>query len=99
MDQIPELDSPFDQNAWRQPSRESILIDATHACMTQDTFAQLAEYSTTMPTGVYPGKMWRRHDGIYDKKCPVESRRWLLCWYGLADNSMCPIEFREVLII
>lgn len=39
----------------------------------------LPEYSCTMPTGVIPGKMWRRHDGSFDPKCkdPV----WLIGKY------------------
>ena len=43
---------------WRQPPRERILIDDTHALMDLATFEQLSEYSCTIPTGVYPGKMW-----------------------------------------
>ncbi len=40
------------------------------------------EYSCTIPTGVFPGKKWLRHDGIYDPRCPPSERRWMLCWYS-----------------
>jgi hypothetical protein len=93
---LPALESPYSSSAWQQPSRESILIDKTHALMTGATFEKLAEYSSTMPSGVYPGKLWRRHDGIYDRRCVTP--RWLLCWYGPVDADKCSIEFREVLI-
>lgn len=93
---LPALESPYSPGVWQQPPRESILIDKTHALMTRTTFEKLAEYSSTMPSGVYPGKLWRRHDGIYDRKC--KTPRWLLCWYGAVNADKCPIEFREVLI-
>jgi len=82
---------------WSQPPHESIEIDATHALMTESTFKQLSEYSSTFPSGVYPGKMWRRHDGLHDPNCPPERRRWLLCWYGNDVAGKCEIFFREVL--
>jgi hypothetical protein len=94
---LPALESPY-PGAWPQPPLESILIDETHALMSRATFESLAEYSTTMPTGVYPGKLWRRHDGAYDRNCAPAARRWLLCWYGPVRDGKCPIEFREVLI-
>lgn len=70
---------------WRQPDRSQILIDDKHALMTQRTFDQLSNYETTIPSGVYDGKMWRRGN--------------CLCWYGpAADPSQCSINMREVLI-
>lgn len=94
---IPPMTDPLGAY-WEQPGREAILVDGTHAVMTQRTFDALAEYSSTYPTGVYPGKMWRRDDGAYD---PRPGRRvWLLCWYGLhADPGRCSINFREILIV
>jgi hypothetical protein len=85
---------------WRQPERDRILLDDTHALMTSATFEELSEYSTTIPSGVYPGKMWRRHDGIFD-----QTRRrnglpgvWLLAWFGEVVEGRCPINFREILL-
>lgn len=52
-------------------------------------FAELGEYSGTIPTGVTPGKRWRRHDGIFsmDGLPPV----WLICEYGPEINETCAI--------
>jgi hypothetical protein len=81
---------------WNQPDPAAILIDDTHALMAAATFNQLAEYSGSLPTGVYAGKMWRRHDGIFDRN--AKRRRWLLCWFGEVNDGKCEIEFREVLL-
>lgn len=83
---------------WEQPARARITVDATHALMSVGTFEQLPEYSASFPSGVYPGKMWRRHDGAHDPMCPPERRRWLLCWYAYLDDTQCRIEMREVLL-
>jgi hypothetical protein len=98
---LPALDSPYGPGAWQQPSREAITIDATHALMDRQTFERLLEYSGSMPSGVYPGKLWRRHDGAHDSRCPPERRRWLLCWYGPVPDapSKCSINFREALVV
>jgi len=62
------------------------LIEAPviHRCfMSEATMNRLKEYSTTTPSGVYPGKMWRGHypDG------------WYLHWYGEVpgDPGMCRV--------
>lgn len=94
---IPAMTDPLGKY-WRQPSRDAIVIEGGNAWMSEATFQQLSEYSTTHPTGVYPGKMWRRHDGIFDKKCPPERRRWLLCWYGNDFGGQCEICFLEVIL-
>ncbi len=69
---------------WKQPPTSEILIDDTHALMTRKTFEKLAEYSASKPTGVYEGKMWRRHDGSFDREFLARGGKpvWLLCWYG-----------------
>lgn len=82
---------------WNQPAPDLIEIDDTHALMTKATFEQLPEYSATIPSGVYPGKMWRRHDGAFDikrERPPV----WMLCWFGEVRDGACEIYFREVLL-
>ena len=84
---IPAITSPLGRY-WDQPSRQAILVDETHTIMTRATFEQLADYSVTVPTGVYTGKMWR---------C---GRRWLR-WYddhpALPDR--CTIHEREILVV
>ncbi len=76
---------------WDQPSREAIAFVDGEAQMTERTFAELKNYSHTLPTGVYEGKMWRAlepHGG------------WSLVWYGVAvDPGQCSIEHRPIRVI
>lgn len=79
---------------WNQPKTEDILIDDTHAVVTADTFDQLANYSHSIPTGVYPGKMW---------KCAGKDGDiifWWLRWYGISDKpNHCSFNERIILIL
>lgn len=79
---------------WQQPPLSDLLVDETHAVMTERTLQALAEYSATIPTGVYPGKMWRR--AIYSGKTVTG---WLLCWYGSSDWLNCSVQHREILVV
>lgn len=96
---IPALDNPYGPGSWDQPSRHAILTDDKHALMTQGVFDRLSEYSATMPSGVYPGKMWKRHDGSHDPNRRGQPHPWLLGWYGIVDENKCSINFREILIV
>jgi len=87
----PELDSPYGPGAWKQPDRTQVLIDETHALMTKAVFESLAEYNTTMPSGVYSGKMWRQSNGAHE---------WLFCWYGpTTDREKCSVNSRKVIFV
>jgi hypothetical protein len=96
---IPEMTDPLGKY-WDQPDRSAITIDDTHALMTTATFKKLGEYSASCPSGVYPGKMWSRHDGLHDDRCAEKDRRWLLCWYDRSElgPDYCSTKFREILI-
>ena len=101
---IPPITDPMGRN-WDQPDRHRIAVDAKHALMEEATFNALHEYSTTIPTGVYEGKMWRRHDGIAARGrhgeivMKQEQGTWLLCWYGPSDEpDRCSINHRVILI-
>lgn len=87
---------------WRQPSQSSMVVDDTHAMMTLATFRKLAEYSGTQPTGVYDGKMWRRHDGVFDHGFMAAGGKptWLLCWYGPSSKGpgWCTTSRREIIL-
>ena len=75
--------------SWKQPHRRYIELDKTHALMSEQTFKGLPEYSYTIPTGKYEGKMWRANK--YGK--------WYLAWYGPApEPGYLSIEWREILI-
>ena len=96
---IPFITHPLGKH-WDQPDPERILLDDKHALMDERTFNALPEYSSTIPTGVYEGKMWKRHDGVLDPRCRPEQHKWMLGWFGpstVPDN--CSINFREILIV
>ena len=77
MSPIPVMTNP--QGAyWRQPDPSKITFYRDRAYMTQQTFGELLNYSTTVPTGVYPGKMWRTYG----------RRGWQLCWWEDATSGM-----------
>lgn len=84
---IPLMTHPLGQH-WDQPDRSAIVIDDTHALMTRATFYELHDYSASNPTGAYEGKMWRRHDGAFDREFLAQGGKpeWLLCWYGRSDR-------------
>lgn len=76
--------------SWKQPHRRYIEIDEEYALMTKQTFEGLREYSVTIPSGEYEGKMWEANRGGI----------WYLYWYDHDDNpSMIKIERREILLL
>lgn len=86
---IPVMDDPLGKY-WEQPENmQRVVMDETHVLLSKRQFSTLHEYSSTMPTGVYPGKCWKRQ----------EKRNWLLCWYGEDVDGKCSINWREVLLV
>lgn len=75
---------------WEAPQRTGVLIDETHAMMSQPSFDKLLDYSVSMPSGVYPGKMWKAH---------VRGEGWFLRWYGQGPPGMCTNNERKILIV
>lgn len=76
---------------WDQPSRDNIVIDDDYAVMDKKTLEALYDYSRSMPTGVYPGKMW---------KAVMPNGKVLLRWYGESDDpTMCSNNQREILLV
>lgn len=70
---------------WEQPSRFDIEIDDKHAVMSLATFKKLHEYSCSVPSGVYPGKMWRSDLNAYrHPQLPklADDERHVLRWFG-----------------
>lgn len=87
---IPPMTDPLGRH-WQQPAAEGILIDDTFAVMDSQTYRALAEYSGSVPSGVYPGKMW---------KAVTQDGRKFLRWYGTVEdrNDICSCNAREILI-
>ena len=87
---IPLMTHPLGQY-WQQPARDAILVDDKHAVMSRASFRQLAEYSSSRPSGVYPGKMW--------KAITLDGTAYL-CWYGIVPgrDDLCSNNSRLILI-
>lgn len=86
---LPAMTDPLGRH-WQQPKRENVLIDDRHACCTRADFDLLPEYSATIPTGAYVGKMWKRR----------QPDRWLLCWYAPADKpDHVVVHWRELIVV
>lgn len=78
---------------WSQPERIEILVSDSEAVMSEQSFRLLREYSTTFPTGVYAGKMWKA--AIDDGR----EIRWVLRWYGPEIDHACIIHQRPIQIM
>lgn len=84
---IPPITDPLGRH-WSQPDRAEISVSSTFAKMTRATFSKLPCYDSTLPTGVYDGKMWARR----------LATKTLLCWYGPADNpKQATINARKII--
>lgn len=101
MNQIPVMTDPLGRY-WEQPDLSSVLIDETHALLTSEQFDKLSEYSSSIPSGVYEGKAWKRHNGEFDEafKRAGGQPYWQLGWFGPSDDpSKCSVNFRSILLI
>ncbi len=97
---IPLITHPLG-SGWTQPDRSRILIDNEYAMMSTADFYQLAEYSCSNPSGVYEGKMWKRHNGSFDSDFIGRGGKptWLLVWYGRSDHpDKCSVNSRKILL-
>jgi hypothetical protein len=86
--EIPPIDVRSGRS-WAQPSPKNILIDDTHALMSLKDFNSLCDYSWSVPTGVYPGKMWRSTFG---------NQAFYLRWYSEVENDLCHLNQRIIII-
>lgn len=86
---IPPITSELGKH-WTQPDHRTFLFNDTHVAITQKQLDELPEYSYTIPTGVYEGKMWKRMTTI----------GWVLCWYDVSDDATkCMIKTRVILLL
>lgn len=96
---IPDMTHPFGK-AWNQPSKEQIRkieIDDTHAMMDQKTFDKLLNYSHSIPSAAYEGKMWK---GEYYTENNKPTGKFYLRWYGLSTTQdMLSSHQRDIIII
>lgn len=82
---LPAMTDPLGAH-WRQPRglRDRVGLYGTHAAISESDWYSLPHYGNSMPSGVYPGKAWRRGN--------------LLCWYGPERNGRCEVGFLRALI-
>lgn len=87
---IPIIIDPLGKH-WDQPDSKNFLMDDESVIMTKEECDQLHVYSTSRPTGVYAGKMWKRE---------TNHGKLLLCWYGYhKDPNLCTTNERWILLI
>lgn len=96
---IPPITEPMGRS-WRQPDMTQVEITSEHARLTKAQFDALPEYSTSYPSGVYPGKCWKAQ-----KAEDLGGGRWrwtdtwLLRWFGeCEDPTKCSNHQREIII-
>lgn len=81
MKEIPKITDPLGRS-WIQPKAEDMILDDNTVLMDQGSFNSLLNYQTSLPSGVYVGKMWRRNQ--------------TLCWYDRIEGDDMIIEKREI---
>ncbi len=75
---------------WDQPKTNEIIIDADVALMPNAVFDLLADYSGSMPSGIYAGKMWKAR----------YQQGWELRWYSdAAEQGHFHMNRREIKVI
>ena len=74
--------------------------------ISRKAFDSLYEYSCTNPSGVFPGKVWKRNLNAYTfgemMATPLRSPRpplWILCKYVTSKPGHCQIEFKRPEIV
>lgn len=84
-DLIPEMSHPLGKH-WEQPDRQMIFMREGKAHLDAQDFHKLKSYDSSLPSGVYPGKMWKR----------TNSDVSYLCWYGEDKNGHCTIHHMPI---
>lgn len=99
---IPEMTDPLGKH-WHQPAdiRDAPMDDKI-VLLTPRQFAELPEYSTSMPSGVYPGKCWKREEMTRDAQGYMHSTDiWWLGWYGESSKGpkFCSNNWRKIEVV
>ena len=96
---IPPITDPLGRH-WRQPDMSDVEITSEHAMLTQRQFDGLPEYSTSQPSGVYPGKCWKAEEFVREGNRARPTGRWFLRWFGICeDPKFCSNNQREIIFI
>lgn len=78
MNSIPPMTDELGK-CWTQPDREQIDFSDGAAKLSQAAFEKLLDYSYSIPSALYPGKMWKSyHFGL---------KLWFLSWVESATDA------------
>lgn len=88
MNYIPEITDPMGAY-WDQPKTSEIVVDDKTAKMTKETFDSLMTYNSSIPSGVYVGKMWKR----------TFKEISTLCVYSKIVGDNMEIDNRKIIIV
>lgn len=82
---LPRMTDPLGR-LWQQPAglRDRVRVFETHATIPEADWRALPRYETSLPSGVYPGKVWRRGKFI--------------CWYGPERAGRCRVASARALV-
>lgn len=87
---IPPMTHPYGKH-WEQPELSEVVICDNYATMNGAAFKKLHNYSRSIPSGVYEGKMWKTTD---------DRVTWHLHWWSESDEpDKCKGNVREIKII
>lgn len=87
---IPAMTNPLGKY-WNQPDQRQIYIDAEKAYMREREFNALVNYTHSLPSGAYIGKIWKGQNIKGD---------WYLGWYGPYPTSgYCSNNYRDIAIL
>lgn len=71
----------------------SMLLDDTHAVVTRSELDSLMEYSRSIPSGTYVGKVWKRRQWL-------DRDAWILGEYvDVGSNAEIGIKWRSILVV
>lgn len=102
---IPAMTDPLGKH-WDQPRDIcDAPMDEKLVLLTPRQFDDLPEYSASMPSGVYPGKCWKRQEY---KRVEIDGElrmeptgKWWIGWYGESSKGpgWCSNNWREIAVV
>ena len=102
----PPITHPLGKH-WEQPPLRDVWFFGGLAIMTEKTLEELPEYSSTLPSGVYDGKMWRANvTPPAAPGCALPPREkprkeeWILRWFAPSDEpNKCAVKWADIVLI
>lgn len=102
---IPIMTHPLSKH-WEQPDSRNFIFDIENktVAMNKDDFDKLHNYSCSIPSGVYEGKMWKANANEFPPNGDFEkwdkTPKWYLRWYDRdEDPNKCSIKTYSLIII